>query len=219
MPRKPSLVTVLEKPDPSMLVPGAILEIPIDWPVPDPKNENEHPPEQMELLRRDYRDHGQQKNIVIMPSDPPMIKAGHGWWTAMKLEGAKSILVKVWDREAWKADVFRITENVSGRGSKFNYQVLQRNVTEFESQGVDLGMLGFRPDQLDVIKRAEFKLPQIGDIPENGRPGSNVMIKVGPEDFEIIQEAIDLIVAREGNSELSAGQALRIMAEEWRQHE
>lgn len=107
---------------PKTLVRGRTYKLPIEFGKLNPKNENEHSAEQIDFLRARFRRLGQQKPIVAQPDG--LMEAGHGWWQAMKAEGATEAEFRITDLEGEKADEFRVSDNASARMSHFNPEAL-----------------------------------------------------------------------------------------------
>lgn len=193
--------------------PGTYITLPIDVPFADPKNENLHSAEDVEMFRSLYETFGQQTPITIMPDG--MVKKGHGWQSGMKLAGAKVIECRVSELEGPKADAYRIEDNASARRSQFDYKLLQVNAAELKEQGYPLTLLGFRPEEADVIEQARWIPPTLGEIPENGRPGSRALIKVEAEDMAVLTMALERAAAEAGIDNATPSQLVRFICEQW----
>lgn len=130
------------------LAPGSTVELPIDIPQPDPANENVHPPEQIEFLQQKHRRVGQQKPITITPDG--LIRAGEGWWRAMKANGAATIKCYVSTLKPGEQDdlidEFRVSDNLGAKMSQMNPFAVMATVERLGGEQFDPSILGFVPN-------------------------------------------------------------------------
>src|ERR1051326_8769405 len=92
----------------------------------DPKNENEHPPEQVEALKLSVEIFGQQKPILIDKKN--VCVAGEGVLTAAAALGWKQIECELCPLEGNDRDAYRLTDNTSAKWSQWDLDINKDNL-------------------------------------------------------------------------------------------
>jgi hypothetical protein len=117
--------------------------------VPNPRNPNNHPESQIEILSRVIEAQGWRSPIVVSKRSGFIVK-GHGRLAAAILLGAKSVPVELQDYETeaseW-ADL--IADNRIAELSVTNQDQLKKLMIELRDDNFNLDLTGFTGDDLD----------------------------------------------------------------------
>ena len=117
--------------------------------VSNPRNPNNHPESQIEILSRVIKAQGWRSPIVVSKRSGFIVK-GHGRLAAALLLGAKSVPVELQDYETeaseW-ADL--IADNRIAELSVTNHDELKKLMIELRDDNFDLDLTGFSGDDLD----------------------------------------------------------------------
>jgi DNA modification methylase len=125
------------------------------WPiadlVPHPMNYRRHGPEQLEVLRRSLREHGQQKPVVV--TSEGTILAGHGLVEAAQAEGWAEIACHVYDGR--HPDAFLAIDNRASDLAEDDEDALSALLQRLEAEG-ELDASGYEQEDLgELIARLE----------------------------------------------------------------
>lgn len=91
----------------------ALQMLPIDTLIPNPRNPNKHPEEQITRLMAELRKDGQTRPVLVRKANNMLI-AGHGVTLAMKRLGLSEIRVALWDVDQATADRYMLADNRLG---------------------------------------------------------------------------------------------------------
>ncbi len=121
---------------------------PIEWLKPSPKNTRTHGKQQIEQIRGSLRQFGW--TVAVLAREDGMIIAGHGRVEAAKLENFTEVPVIVatgWTEEQCRA--YALADNQIALNSGWDLDLLGPELADLSSLGVDLGGLGFSPQELN----------------------------------------------------------------------
>ena len=121
---------------------------PLETLVENPRNPNQHPPRQLQLLADILKFQGWRQPIVVSKSSGFIVK-GHGRLQAAKLAGFTEAPVdlQAYENEAQEhADM--IADNKRAELSDFDGRVLKDLIQELDTGELDLELLGFEADEL-----------------------------------------------------------------------
>ena len=153
-------------PDAATLIPAYAIEA---WPVERLKayerNARKHSPAQVRQLRDSFQKFGQVWPILVR-ADGTII-AGHGRLEAAKTLGLTEVRVIVangWSDEQCRA--FGILDNKVALNSEWDEALLGAELAELAGFGVDLGMLGFNPQEVeDILPSGSEGLTDPDEVP------------------------------------------------------
>lgn len=138
-------------PDAATLVPAYTIET---WPVGRLKayerNARKHSPQQLRQLRDSFQKFGQVWPVLVR--EDGTIIAGHGRIEAAKTLGLTEVRVIIatgWSDEQCRA--FGILDNKLSLNSTWDEALLGAELADLAGFGVDLGMLGFSPQEVEAI--------------------------------------------------------------------
>ncbi len=121
------------------------------WPIarirPYERNAKLHPQDQVDLIRRSYREFGEVARVLV--DDAGEIIAGHGRHLALTQENVAEVRVAV--AVDWTDDQkrrFRLLDNQLNLASGYDEKLLKLEVIELNSLGVDVSQLGFEPGRI-----------------------------------------------------------------------
>lgn len=117
----------------------------LDQVIPNPRNDNIHPPAQIKLLVENIRRFGQPKPILVRQANH-MIIAGHGVHQAMREAGETSIDVFLWDVDQHTADGFLLADNRFSELSHRDADKRRDLLADFAPD--DYAALGFGDDDI-----------------------------------------------------------------------
>lgn len=147
---------------------------------PDPLNSNTHPETQIVQLRASIREFGINKPILLK-DDGDTIGAGHGIWDAAKLEGLEevpTITIKGLSEAKWRA--FAIADNRIARNSTWNMEVLVGELNALQTEGFNLGEMGFDALELGTMGVNGFTLDEkLAKADEEIAPPAKPVVKPG----------------------------------------
>ena len=142
---------------------------PLETLVENPRNPNQHPPRQLQLLADILKFQGWRQPIVVSKSSGFIVK-GHGRLQAAKLAGFTEAPVdlQAYENEAQEhADM--IADNKLAELSDFDGRVLKDLIQELDTGELDLELLGFEADELADLF-SQFHVPGEGEIEEDEIP-------------------------------------------------
>lgn len=138
---------------------------PISWLKPSPKNARTHSKEQIGQIRGSLKQFGW--TVAVLAREDGTIIAGHGRVEAAKLEGiteAPVIVATGWTEEQCRA--YALADNQIALNSGWDLDLLGPELADLSSLGVDLGGLGFSPQELNEYLEPKSGLTDPDDVPE-----------------------------------------------------
>lgn len=169
--------------------------------VPNPRNPNQHPDSQIEILSRVIATQGWRSPIVVSKRSGFVVK-GHGRLQAALKLGAKLVPVDVQEYETEGAEwADLIADNRIAELSDTNHDELKKLMLELREKDFDLDLTGFTGDDLDAWLKNELVMAgqEQGATPadklqdyENSTVRQIVLV-MGAEEFEEIMAALDSI--------------------------
>lgn len=131
------------------------------------RNARLHSAKQVDQLRDSFRKFGQVWPILVR--EDGTIIAGHGRLEAAKAEGLTEVRVIVaagWSEEQCRA--FGVLDNKVALNSTWDEAILASELAELGGMGVDLGMLGFEPNELAALSATggQTGLTDPDDVPD-----------------------------------------------------
>lgn len=183
----------------------------------DPKNARVHNKHNLESIKESLVAEGQMKNIVVQKKSngQMIIRAENGTVTAAKELGWKDIIAKIVETDDDKAAVrYAIRDNKTATLGDWDYEILSEYLKEFETDGLDLGSLGFEKHELDVLLHADFSPPA---IPEQG--GSQVInelvLRVTGESVEVVRQALQKCKQQLEGQDVPTGRLVELICAEF----
>lgn len=122
--------------------------VPIGRVIPNPRNDNQHPQSQIDMLVESIRKFGQPRPILVRQGNH-MIIAGEGVWTAMRQAGEPQIDVLLWDVDQHTADAFLVADNRFGELSQIDLERRRELLAEFSED--EFASLGFMAEQVEAL--------------------------------------------------------------------
>lgn len=139
---------------------------PIAWLKPSPKNARTHSKAQVEQIRGSLKRFGW--TMPVLAREDGTIIAGHGRVEAATLEGiaeAPVIVATGWTEQQCRA--YALADNAIALNSGWDLDLLGPELADLSSLGVDLGGLGFSPQELnEYINPNGGGLTDPDDVPE-----------------------------------------------------
>lgn len=183
--------------------------------VPNPKNNNKHPKEQIERLAKIIDFQGQRTPIVVSNRSGFIVK-GHGRLEAIKMLGWEKCAVDYqdYDNEAQEyADM--IADNQIATWAEFDTQMV---IDELPNLDIDPDMLGMV--EIKTIDDCETEMPELASGEK--APFQQMTFTLADGQAELIKQAIDVakhdkkyeFVENDGN-ENGNGNALFMIVQEW----
>lgn len=179
------------------------IELPIDEVFEDLDNENDHPDDQIVLLRASVREFGQVEDVLIDRNHK--LVAGNGLHRAMKLEGCQTISCKYTDLTGARRSAYRVGTNQLARLSSFNPDKLQLTASAISKEmGVsfDPSFIGFDRAEWEMILSGNDwhgKTIDPDRIPPYDEQSETVLIKIADVQARHKKKILGLVnVALEG---------------------
>lgn len=142
------------------------------WPlaklVPNPRNPNTHPPEQLRLLAKILQAQGWRSPIVVSKRSGFIVK-GHGRLEAAKLAGMESAPVDLQeyaDEATEWADL--VADNRLAELAEIDNAVLKDLLLELDTGAIDMELTGFTEDVLEGLMTQEHQ-PELDAEPQVDR--------------------------------------------------
>lgn len=179
----------------------------------DPKNARTHGDRNLAIIAESLDRYGQQKPVVYDPASFVVI-AGNGMVQAARDRlNWSSIAAIPFDQEnAARIRGFAVTDNRSGELSEWDFANLKTDLEFLRSDGIALDLLGWEDHELDIILNARWGAPNQEPLEEGESTTHATSIKVTPEQRDAIESAIRKCRELEGDSEMTEGRAVSIMA-------
>ena len=187
----------------------------VDKLVPNPKNNNRHPKEQIERLAKIIDFQGQRSPIVVSTRSGFVIK-GHGRLEAIKLLGWEKAAVDYQDYESEAQEYADMTaDNQIATWAEFDTQAL---LDELPNLDIDTDMLGIL--DMPKIEDCETEMPDLASGDKS--PFQQMTFTLADGQAEILKEAIDVAKHNDNfefvetmDNENSNGNALFMIVQEW----
>ena len=161
------------------------LHIDIDLIVEAPTNENDHPPDQIEILSTRFADIGMQTplNVTALENGKFQTNKGHAQLRAARVLGWTHVPAVRFDGSPLEAEVYRISDNAIGRMSSFNDHRLAETTRRLRDSIADFDPLTLAIDteelaRLDALLATEATSPDPGGTPPD--PGTTPDPAPGP---------------------------------------
>ena len=188
----------------------------------DAKNVREHPQKNADAISGSLKRFGPARSIVIDGND--MVRAGNGTLKEAIKAGVKKVQVVDVDgetlvavrRKDWsdsEATAYAITDNRTGELAEWSFESLADELKSLTDQEFDLGELGWDQNDLEPLLEANWSPPQVGVLPTIPVKSSSEPIDLNDEQRAAVDKAIEL--ARNGDAELSDGQCLKIVCDQY----
>jgi hypothetical protein len=120
----------------------------IETVLPNPRNNNIHPPEQIDFLKASIARFGQPRPVLVRKANR-MLAAGHGIHQAMLEMGQAEIEVILWDVDQQTADEFMLADNRLGQLSHFDPDRTRELLGEIPDYAY--AALGFTEDDIQSL--------------------------------------------------------------------
>ncbi len=122
--------------------------------VPNPKNPNQHPKEQIQRLAK-IIDYQGQRHPVIISKRSGFVVVGHGRLEAIKLLGWDQIAVDYQDFESEAQEyAFVVADNAISGWAELDLSIINADMIDFGPE-LDLEQLGLKDFKLDLIEKIE----------------------------------------------------------------
>ena len=119
---------------------------------PYPKNARTHPPEQVAQIVKNMRDTRVMKPILV--DERNEILAGHGTFMAMQQLGLEKIpVIQHKGLNQAQKRAYRIADNRLAEKSLWDDPLLLAEFTDLQQMGVDMGLTGFDPKEVELMLR------------------------------------------------------------------
>ncbi len=172
-----------------------VLTVPIDDLTPDPANARRHGDRSVAAVKNSLRRFGQQKPIIV--DSAHTVRAGNGTLAAARALGWKQVQVVVSDLSEADLRAYAIADNRTADLSEFDAAVLAGYLADDE-----LGDVGFTEAEIrQAIEKADG-----AERPVKPKP-----LKLTPDQYVVVRRAIDALKEREGDPDVSDGQALELI--------
>lgn len=150
----------------SLLLRQAGFVVPISSLLPDPNNAKLHPEKNLDAIKASLNDYGQVRPISVQKvSDDGqrhnIIVAGNGTTECAKALGWTEIAAVIHDWNDAQAAGYGIADNRTGELGKWNFKVFAR--LDKLVSGAGLSMPGWTRDELEVLRAASWRKPEISD--------------------------------------------------------
>ena len=151
---------------------------PLESLIENPRNPNQHPRRQLELLGDIIKFQGWRQPIVVSKRSGYIVK-GHGRLQAAKLAGLEEAPVDLQDYESEAQEhADMIADNKLAEFSDFDGRTLKDLIEELDTGALDLELLGFEEDELADLM-SQFHVPGEGERDEDFVP-EEVKTRVKP---------------------------------------
>ncbi len=167
--------------------------------VPNPRNPNKHPDEQVEILGRLIKAHGWRSPVVVSSRSGFIVK-GHGRLLAAQAIGEKEVPVDVQayatEAEEW-ADL--IADNRVQELSEFQFSDVAAILKELEGK-IDLGLTAFKAHEIESLMAADWSPAPVKPLNAGDGHGDLVVVKITKE----AKRLLDLHIEKTEASDASA---------------
>jgi len=137
------------------------LAIPIDSVKLDERNARQHPPVNIDAIRRSIEHYGQRKPIVVRQDDN-IIEAGNGLWLAAKELGWTEIAAVMVEDDPSDATGYAIMDNQSALLADWEFPILKDLLEELDNGAFDMNLTGFDTKEIEDLM-TQFHVEEIND--------------------------------------------------------
>jgi ParB-like chromosome segregation protein Spo0J len=130
----------------------------------DPANLRRHPERNLDAIKASLTRFGQQKPIVVDSKN--LVRAGNGTLAAARALGWKTIGVVRSELIGSEATAFAIADNRTAELGVWDEEALAETVRSLDSEGIDIGALGFDETDLDALM-GEFGAAELPEPPSS----------------------------------------------------
>ena len=194
--------------------------VPIDSVLQDPENARLHSADQLKYIAASLKRFKQQKPIVVGKDN--VIIAGNGTHLAAKILNWKDILIIRSELDAQEARAYGIADNQIPLHSEWDVDSLSKHLKDMAEWNPmqDWGSIGFEDSIIDPLVEEEDDSDSTlrdfldGKAFEKKDDEKAIMakpIKVTTEQWEVIDQAINLVKMHTGDLKMSAGRALELI--------
>ena len=150
--------------------------------VPNPRNPNEHPEKQIEMLAKIIDFQGQRKAIVVSKLSGFIVK-GHGTLEAMKHLGWEKVAVDYqdYDNEAQEYADMKADNEIQAY-SKLNKKKDRKNIKELDMGDFDVELMGVE----EVLKDVEKFQDEVADNTKDATEQASEEKKIGKSKGKIL---------------------------------
>lgn len=132
--------------------------------VPNPKNPNQHPKKQLELLAKIIKGQG-WRNAITVSNRSGFVVKGHGRLAAAAMLGSPSVPVEFQNYESEAAEhADMVADNRIAELSENSTEILAEVLTELSKEDIDFAMTGYTDEDLEDL---------IGEIAGEDDPSAN----------------------------------------------
>jgi len=144
------------------------LAIPIDSVKLDERNARQHPPVNIDAIRRSLEHYGQRKPIVVRQDDN-IIEAGNGLWLAAKELGWTEIAAVMVEDDHDNATGYAIMDNQSALLADWEFPILKDLLEELDNGVFDMNLTGFDTKEIEDLM-TQFYVPEEGLTDDDAIP-------------------------------------------------
>lgn len=185
----------------------------IDSVFPDPANARQHDPRNIEAIKNSLRRFGQQKPVVVRADG--MIIAGNGTHHSAKELGWTEIWVTRSTLDGIEATAYGLADNRTAELATWDFQAVSGLLKAMQEVGAPIDDLGWADHELEPLLQAEWKPPDVGDLPSsgdgNGDAPAGHQLLVTNEQWEIMKQAINRVRDISDDQTITVGRALELI--------
>lgn len=190
--------------------------VPIDSIFPDPANARQHDDRNIEAIKNSIRRFGQQKPVVVRTDG--MILAGNGTHRAMKELDRDKIGVIRSGLDGIEATAYGLADNRTAELATWDFQAVSNLLKTMQENGGVIDDLGWTAYELEPLLQAEWKPPEMGDLPnsEDGeKPPAGKSLIVTNDQWEIMHRAISRVRDISDDQAITDGRALELICADY----
>jgi 5-methylcytosine-specific restriction endonuclease McrA len=182
---------------------------------PNPRNPNQHSPEQIILLAKLIKEHGWRSPITVSNLSGYVVR-GHGRLLAAQHLGLKQVPVDYQDYESNEMELADLlADNKISELADLDYQKVSEILMDIPETIRELS--AFRDFEIGPLLNANWQPPQANDSEESFDTGNAVTFKVTGEQAEVINKAIAKLKLEVGTQapNTSDGRALELICSDF----
>lgn len=190
------------------------MAVPLDSVKCDPDNARLHPERNMESIKDSLRLFGQTKPIVVNKRTN-VVAAGNGTLQAAKELGWTEIAANFVEMTEAEHAAYGLADNRTAELAKWDFEVVARLDKLIQAEGWE--MPGWSPDELEVLRAAEWSPPPVSDevFGSGGTNDDPLVLGFDPDEYADVGPAIAKMRAIQKSPEMSQSAALRLICLEW----
>ncbi|CAN5204344.1 hypothetical protein BH09PAT1_BH09PAT1_1510 [soil metagenome] len=204
-----------------------VITVPISLVSPDPNNARLHPKRQLEYLSASLKRFGLQKPLVVKKEGSGYVcVAGSGTLQAALSLGWDEIAVVVTTLEKQDIVAYAICDNQIPLHSEWDVDSLSKHLKDMAEWNPmqDWASIGFEDDIIEPLVDEEdtsdstlrdFLDGKTFDKKDDEKAVMAKPIKVTADQWEVIDQAINIVKVHTGDLKISAGRALELVAADW----